>query len=208
MGAKLSCPQGFEQGLFFTCHAKCPSEFKYVQESGSTVGPAVEKCVHIRRNNRFFTLTPLPQIEPENQIPSSYGDELRRVKDEGARVQKQVDSESKLAAELENNYAKEYSRIDSEYASYKETTSALREIEQVKNSLKPFRPPTAPASDLEEERKAITDIASRNLYYIQLALFLVVLVMLSYIVLPLESANLIAFSLLCIGIASGFFLRR
>ena len=81
-------------------------------------------------------------------------------------------------------------------------------IQQVIDSLKPFRPPTAPSSDIEKERKEITDIAKRNLFFIQAALFLVVLAMLTYLMFPLETANLIAFALLCVGIAMGFFLRR
>jgi hypothetical protein len=79
---------------------------------------------------------------------------------------------------------------------------------QVIDSLKPFRPPTAPASDLQKERKEITELAKRNLFFVQAALFLVVLAMLSYFMFSLDTANLIAFALLCVGIAMGFFLRR
>lgn len=85
--------------------------------------------------------------------------------------------------------------------------SVAADIREVKDSLKPFRPPTAPASDLEKERKAITDAARRNLYFLQVALFLVVIVMLCYVILPLDYANGIAFLLLCVGIALGFFLK-
>lgn len=81
-------------------------------------------------------------------------------------------------------------------------------IQEVIDSLKPFRPPTAPSSDLEKERKEITELAKRNLFFIQAALFLVVLAMLSYFMFSLDTANLIAFGLLCVGIAMGFFLRR
>lgn len=81
-------------------------------------------------------------------------------------------------------------------------------IQKVIDSLKPFRPPTAPSSDLEKERKEISEIAKRNLFFVQVALFLVVLAMLSYFVFSLDTANLIAFGLLCVGIAMGFFLRR
>lgn len=98
----------------------------------------------------------------------------------------------------------EFSRIQSEYASY----SAARDVERVKNSLKPFRPPTAPASDLEKERKEITEIAKRNLFFAQVALFLVVLVGLGYVTLPRDNANVVALGLLVVGIGFGFFLRR
>jgi hypothetical protein len=88
------------------------------------------------------------------------------------------------------------------------TNAPVSSMADVIKSLKPFRPPTAPASDLEKERKEITLLSARNLYFIQIALFLVVLAMLSYFVLPLDTANLIAFALLSVGIAMGFFLRR
>lgn len=88
---------------------------------------------------------------------------------------------------------------------FEDVTSKFR---QLIDSLRPFRPPTAPASDLEKERKEITDIAKQNMFYVQVALFLVVLAMLSFFVFPLDTANLIAFALLCVGIAMGFFLRR
>lgn len=82
------------------------------------------------------------------------------------------------------------------------------EFREVIDSLKPFRPPTAPASDLEKERKEITNLAKRDMFFVQAALFLVVLSMLSYFMFSLDTANLIAFALLCVGIAMGFFLRR
>lgn len=86
--------------------------------------------------------------------------------------------------------------------------STIGVMREVIDSLKPFRPPTAPSSDLEKERKEITEITKRNLYFIQFALLLVVLVLLSYLLLPFDSANLIAFLPLCVGIGLGFCLRR
>jgi Ca2+/Na+ antiporter len=86
--------------------------------------------------------------------------------------------------------------------------STIGVMREVIDSLKPFRPPTAPSSDLEKERKEISEIAKRDLYFIQFVLMLVVLVLLSYLLLPFDSANMIAFLLLCVGIALGFFLRR
>ena len=207
MGAKLSCPDGFEQGLMFTCHAQCPTDFKYLQLASSTVGPPLEKCVHTSNNGFSFLLNPLPMIEPGNPVPSTFPQELERVKEEAARVKKDVEKQQTLQSSL-YNYAQDYERIQSEYAAFKESRSAVDKLKDVKNSLKPFRPPTAPASDLEKERKEITTVARRNLYFIQVALFLVVLAMLSYFVFSLETANLIAFALLCVGIALGFFLRK
>lgn len=100
-----------------------------------------------------------------------------------------------------------YSRIQSDYATYSNqgVTEAIRETDQ---ALRPLRPKTAPAEDLELERRKITEDARQSLVLVQLALFLVFLSLLSYVVLPREWANGISFLLLCVGIGSGFFLRR
>jgi hypothetical protein len=100
-----------------------------------------------------------------------------------------------------------YGRIQSEYASYSSqgVTNALQSTVQ---ALKPLRAKTAPAEDLELERRKISLDAQQSLVLVQLALFLVFLSLLSYVVLPREWAHGISFLLLCVGIGSGFFLRR
>ena len=204
MGANLSCPPGFEDGTFMTCYAQCPGQFKRVQDSGN---PPSIKCVHMSQNGVSFPLNALPQADRTKPIPGSFREETTRVANEAERLKNQVRTSESLKDVREEN-VKEFSRIQSEYASFKEKDSTVREIERVKNSLKPFRPPTAPSSDLEKERKEISEIAKRNLFFVQAALFLVVLAMLSYVMFSLNTANLIAFALLCVGIAMGFFLRR
>lgn len=84
-------------------------------------------------------------------------------------------------------------------------TSGIRDL---LDSLIPFRPPTAPSSDLEIERKAILAITQKDMFFIQIALFLSVLSMLGYLVLPTEYAHGIALLLLTVAISFGFFLRR
>jgi hypothetical protein len=207
MGANLSCPAGFEDGILFTCYAQCPAQFKRVQEPGGTGGPPMIKCVHMSQNGLSFPLNPLPQVNADEPLPPIFDEETTRVTNEAERLKTQARTNESLG-NVREQQVQEFSRIQSEYASYRDKDSAAREVERVKNSLKPFRPPTAPSSDLEKERKEITDIAKRNLFFIQLALFLVVLAMLSYFMFSLDTANLIAFGLLSVGIAMGFFLRR
>lgn len=192
----MSCPNGFEQGVMFTCLAKCPGQFKNVGE----------ECKHVSKN-RSFRLNALPMLQTGSPIPSTFRNEFKRVEEEAAKVQAEMDSTDALLKE-KDEHVQNYSKVDSQYTSFKESTSAAREVRRVKDSLKPFRPPTAPSSDLEKERKAITDDARRSLYFLQIALFLVVVVMLSYLILPLDYANPIAFLLLCVGISIGFFLKR
>ena len=100
-----------------------------------------------------------------------------------------------------------YGRIQSEYASYSNQgiTEAIRTTDQ---ALKPLRAKTAPADDLELERRKISLDARQSLILVQLALFLVFLSLLSYVVLPRDWAHAISFLLVCVGIGSGFFLRR
>jgi hypothetical protein len=145
-------------------------------------------------------------LQPGSPIPSSFENEMKRVQEEAAKIQQEIDATDVLLKE-KDSHVQNYSKVQSQYTSFKESTAASRELREVKDSLKPFRPPTAPSSDLEKERKAITADARRNLYFLQIALFLVVLVMLTYLILPMEYANPIAFLLLCMGIALGFFLK-
>ncbi len=229
MGANQSCPPGFEDGLMFSCRAKCPPEFKYIQEAGGTQGQPVQKCIHLRRNNRSFTLNSLPMVnlsrvsEPRTfeqaelvnpPVPAMFKEELDRVAAEKERVLKEVESDDKNgrlmneARDQLTNNVRSFSKIETDYAVFNENKKLVEEIRKTNESLKPMRPPTAPSSDLEKERREITEIAKRNLFFVQAALFLVVLAMLSYFVFSLDTANLIAFALLCVGIAMGFFLRR
>jgi len=100
-----------------------------------------------------------------------------------------------------------YGQFRSDYATYSDQglRDTLRATEQ---SLKPLRAKTAPAEDLEMERRKISADVRQSLVLVQLSLFLVFLSLLSYIVLPRDWAHGISFLLLCVGIGSGFFLRR
>lgn len=101
----------------------------------------------------------------------------------------------------------EYGKIQTEYAGY--SVLGIRdEIQKTKQSLKPLRAKTAPAEDLELERRKITLEARQSLFLVQLCLFLVFLSLVSFVVLPQPWATSITFLLLCVGIGSAFFLRR
>jgi hypothetical protein len=85
--------------------------------------------------------------------------------------------------------------------------TARKTMADVNTSLKPFRPPTAPSSDLEIERKAIRK-SQPSFVYVQLALFVLLAVMVVYLVFPASVANGVSVLLLVVGIAAGFFLRK
>lgn len=210
MGANTSCPTGFERGLNFSCRAQCPPEFKYVQEIGGVGGPPRESCAHILRNNRSFPLTSLPP-GPAGKV---HADELARVATETQKVKKVVEEDVQKAAALADfrnqrgGLTQEYTRIQGDYANFTSNAKVAKEFEDVTKSLKPMRPPTAPSSDLEKERQAILALTQKDMFFIQIALFLSVLSMLGYLVLPTDYAHGIALLFLTVAISFGFFLRK
>jgi FtsZ-binding cell division protein ZapB len=211
MGANLSCPNGFQRGVLFTCTVECPPEFKYIQEQGSVIGPPVEKCVYRSNNSLSVRLNPLPQLDAGQGVPTHFKDEKDRVIAEIETIKKTAEDQTIKRREYDENrynYQREYENIKSQYTNWKELKSTQQKMREVKDSLKPFRPPTAPSSDLEKERKEITTLAKRNMFLAQIALFLVVLVGLSYVTLPRSTADMAALGLLTVGIALGFFLIR
>lgn len=210
MSQSLSCPPGFEKGPLFTCHAICPAKFKYAQETGSGTGPPISKCVHMVYNQFFFNLTTLPQLEQTDVIPSTYPTETERIETEVLRVEKEVDDIGVLGevGTQRNKYVEEYSRIQSKYSDFKDSNAAVEKVKEINDSLKPMRGRTAPSSDLEKERKAILSIQGHDLFFIQFSLFLLVLVFLCYLTLPTDSAHVLAFLLLSVGVSIGFFLTR
>jgi hypothetical protein len=99
----------------------------------------------------------------------------------------------------------EYSKIQSEYSTY----SPQSEYKDAAEKLKTLRPKTAPADDIQKIRKDIlSPDANPSILFIQVALFLVFLSLLTYLLVPIGYAHGIVFLLLCVGIAIGIFLRK
>lgn len=214
MGASVSCPVGFEPGLFGSCHMRCPNDFKYVYEQGG-VGVPNEKCVYRLNNDFVIGLTPLAApISGTPEDPPAYEEERKRFLDELAMVRMRIDefhAKEKSLEELvaqKNRYVSEYGKIETEYAAYTNVTRVNQAIKETGDILTPFRPPTAPSSDLEKERRAIQYELRRNFLVIQVALFVVVLCLLTYLFVPLSYAHYISFLLVCVGIAVGIFLEK
>jgi len=76
------------------------------------------------------------------------------------------------------------------------------------DTLKPLRPPTAPASDLAIERKSILTSTAPNFLLIQVELAIVILCLLVYAFAPLEVAPSLVVLLLSVGVAVGIFLWK
>jgi len=88
------------------------------------------------------------------------------------------------------------------------TITLNRSIKNVSDSLAPFRPPTAPASDIEEEKKKIIKGTGPNFLFLQTVIFTLALSMVCYFFLPLSYAHPIALILLSVGVAVGIFLWK
>jgi hypothetical protein len=213
MGAKLSCPNGFEQGMMFSCHAKCPTEFKYIQELGGAGGPPAESCSHVTYPKRSFRLQGLRMTEIGSPEPPEFATERTRVQAEVAKIKALILQDEQTTKSLnefntqKGNYAQEYGKIQGDFAVFRTSKDASTKIKDVTDSLRSFRPPTAPTSDIEAERKKILTLSNKNLFFIQIALFLLLLSMVTYLILPADYAHGIVFLLLCTAISFGFFLR-
>lgn len=104
--------------------------------------------------------------------------------------------------------AQPHETIQSDYARFTGEAAAASDIKEITETLKPLRPPTAPANDIEIEKRAIVLGQNPTLVVLQVSLFLVFLSLLTYLVLPMDYAHPIVFLLLCGGIAVGIFLVK
>jgi hypothetical protein len=197
----MSCPTGFEQGAQSTCHIVCPSDFIYVQESGA------EKCKLVSDPSKSVTLNALP-INP-TQVQTTTEQSRVTVALEAIRLLAASTAstrQSLLDAQSQSSeWVQQHNTLESRYAEFAGTGEAL---DTTNKALKPKRPPTAPVDDLSRERQLILQGPGIDVLLIQIALFLAVLSMLSFLVLPRDSAQGLSFLLLCTGVAIGFFLRK
>lgn len=201
----MTCPGGYQSAAGNTCTIVCPPDFKYIQEGGT------QKCVYITDNTKYVVINSLPVPTDANNIPEPFARETSRVALELLNIRNRLASESDTQLSLESAQAQgrlwqsQYGAIQSDFASYESDADKLREVA---DSLKPLRPPTAPAEDLEKERKAVSAVFQKNYLVIQISLFLVFLVLLVYVILPVQYAHFIAFFLLISGVMIGIFLRK
>lgn len=84
----------------------------------------------------------------------------------------------------------------------------MASIRETIDALDTLRPPTAPANDINKERKSILDGFSKTLLPLQLALVVVVLALLGYLVFPITTAHIVAVLLLATGIAVAFLVKK
>ena len=187
------------------CRVQCPPDFKLVSSA------AVDQCVTLQDNSILFDLIRIPSyIAGKAGEPASAGAERTRVATLAAGAREKLVAKAQLTT-LNTERAQqgtEYSRIQTEYAGFASAAGTTDLIKEVSKSLTPFRPPTSPSDDIERERKAITSLTSTHFLVIQVALFTVVLVLLTYVFLPSSVAHTIAFLVIVCGIAAGFFLRK
>jgi hypothetical protein len=212
MGAAPSCPQDFDTGLMFTCQSRCPTDFKY-SLSGTAANPGGQ-CIALQDNTVTINLPSLPAINRGSPTPPSYAAERTRFTAELAKARARVaeNAQTRTQIGLLNTQraaqAADYSRIQTEYAGFSSALGTTEVIQDVSKSLKPFRPPTAPASDLEKERQAISSMTNQHLLVAQIALFIAVLVLLTYAIIPSAYTHIVALLLIACGVATAFFLRK
>jgi hypothetical protein len=194
MGGQISCPARFEQGAGLTCHYTCSNGFAYTRDSSGK-----EKCFLVTNPKKTIAL----QTFPFNVTLDQATNEEKRVVSEGVDIIAKESGRQRLL-DIQKQGAdsvKQYESIQSRYADF-------HALEATNKQLKPLRVPTAPAEDLSRERQLILSGPGINLLMIQIALFFVVLSLLSFLFLSRDMAQGITFLLLSTGVGLGFFLRK
>jgi len=203
-----SCPSGFERGPGFSCHAQCPGKFKYSSEQ------PVERCIYALNNQYSFNLRTLPPLPPRGPQPPEYAAELTRVKEEHRRVLQQIQTNApahqaiSVYKDVRAESVQKYGSLRSQYASYNAAREAGNAIAAVTQTLKPMRPPTAPADDIQKEKRALSESSAPNFLLFQVALVVLLICLLIYLFVPAQYAHGIVVLVLSVGIAVGIFLTK
>jgi hypothetical protein len=166
-------------------------------------------------NSVRIKLAPLPMPRPTLPESADYAAERDRVKAEAATRTAQLASQLPVSDLLQDvraemaGKAEAVTQIRSEYARYTERfEDPPTSVKDLVDTLKPLRPPTAPASDLATVRKDILASSAPNFLLIQVQLVLVILCLMVYAFLPLNYAPGISLLLLSVGVAVGIFLWK
>ena len=182
----MSCPTGFSsEGT--NCTYNCPKGFKKTTQNDKT------SCVYETNNAYYVDLVKIPNSSP----PNTFTNEENRVEKNIFDILKKIKTDIDTKKEIEGQYLgnKEYSPVENAY------TEAIAK-------LTPFRPHTAPSSDLEKERRAIEKDSAIDLLVIQIVLFGIVISLVIYLIVPMEYAHTIVFFVLVVTIAVGIFLKK
>ena len=81
-------------------------------------------------------------------------------------------------------------------------------LKEVSDSLAPFRHPTAPAADIEEEKRKIVKGGGPNFLFLQVTVAMISLSLLCYVFLPVSYAQPLSFLMISVAVAVGIFLWK
>ena len=189
----MGCPSGFEAGTQRTCHALCPPEFTYLQET----------CRFTSDPSKRISLNALPEESTDTQFAT----ERSRVTTEDDAIRARATEVASLrdAHSRSAVWGQAHTTLQRQYTEFADVSNAM---DSASARLKTKRPPTAPAEDLSRERQLILNGPGIDILLIQLALLLAVLSLLSFLLLSRPLAQGVTFVLLSTGVAVGFFLRK
>jgi hypothetical protein len=190
----MSCPSDFDTTTSGKCVLKCISNTKSLQDGD------VYKCISSVDNAVSVSLKEISV----GALPEEFQKERDRFQQ---KYQEVLQAALRNAQKTGIENVASYSRIQGEYAGIKAVQSSEASIGEVNQSLKPFRPKTAPESDIQIERRRILDSSAPNMLLLQVALALVLLCILAYALIP-SYAGILSFLLLSVGVALGIFLRK
>lgn len=148
------------------------------------------------------------------EVDAAYAAERTRVDTEIASLAQEVSRKQPVQDALLDARAQmganvnAYTKIRTELAQYESFDNPPASVKDLVDELKPLRPPTAPASDIAIERKAILESSAPSFLLIQVQLAIVILCLLVYAFLPMTIAPGLSVLLLSVGVAVGIFLWK
>jgi hypothetical protein len=165
-------------------------------------------------NTARVTLQPILAPNPDLPEPPEYAAERTRVATEIRALEARVASQQPIRDVLQDARSQmganvqAYTQIRTEMSQYEHYENPPTSVKSLVDTLKPLRPPTAPASDLAAERNAILESSAPNFLLIQVELAVLILCLLAYSFLPMTMAPGVTVLLLSVGVAVGIFLRK
>lgn len=200
MSVSYSCPAEFQPGgwVSSSCYYICPPDFVNVQVDGWR-----NKCRLLSDPSKEVNL----YLVRQDAGAAQFSREKTRLAAEFEKIRLQSADRKTLEASAgkSQEWVNRYDALESRYADFQEANDAL---ESTTRALKTKRAPTAPDGDLSAARSLVMYGPKIDVLLVQIALFLAVLSLISFLVLSREFAQGVTFLLLCTGVAVGFFLRK
>lgn len=189
----MSCPAGFDVGVSNTCHITCPAGYAYTQDSTG------QRCVSAADSKYFVPLQDVPRAA----TTTAFANEQARFLSAFITLTRKVQTDQAAALQLKEA---ETDDVSPRHDAIRSTHGVAGAYTETIEALRPLRPPTQPATDIETMRLSTLQLANQSARPIQLCLFFIILTIIEYLILPSSVVHGAAFLTLCVGLSLAIYL--